>query len=134
MSHYNSALFNTDPRLELCGVKLTEAELLEKTFCTLHASNIVLRQQYRYCQFKKYLELISMLLTAEQTNELLLKNHDLMFAGTFAVPEAHAKSIKGSRQFRGRGRKSRNFRRMAVESPQILESTVAIEKCIYPTS
>ena len=73
VSDYNSALFYIVSRLELCGIKLTDAELLEKTFSTFHASNIVLQQQYRQRQFATYSDLISMLLTAEQTNEFLLK-------------------------------------------------------------
>jgi len=40
---YNSALFNIVFWLELCGIKLTDAKLLEKTFSTFHASNIVLQ-------------------------------------------------------------------------------------------
>ena len=38
--------------------------------------------------------LIYVLLTAEKTNELLLKNHDLRPAGSKALPEAHANSKK----------------------------------------
>jgi len=96
-------------RLELCGVKLTEVELLEKTFSTFHASNIVLQQQYRQRQFKTYSELISVLLTAEQTNELLLKNHDLRPAGSKAFPEANAGSSKNVGRPRGRERRHWNF-------------------------
>jgi len=44
---YNSALFDIFSWLELCGIKLTNAELLEKNFSTFHASNIVLQQQYQ---------------------------------------------------------------------------------------
>ena len=42
VSEYNSALFDIMSRLELCGVKLEENELLEKTFSTFHVSNILL--------------------------------------------------------------------------------------------
>jgi len=49
--------------------------MLEKTFSTFHSSNIVLQQQYRERNFKKYSELISCILVAEQNNELLMKNH-----------------------------------------------------------
>ena len=42
-----------------------------------------------------------MLLTAEQTNELLLKNHDLRLDGSKALPEAHAKSEKIIGHFKG---------------------------------
>ena len=38
-------------------------------------------------QFKTYLELIFVLLTAEQTNELLLMNHDLRPTNTKAILE-----------------------------------------------
>ena len=42
-----------------------------------------------------------MLLTAEQTNELLLKNHDLRPASSKALPEAHANSEKIIGHFKG---------------------------------
>ena len=101
VSDYNSVLFDIVSRLELCGIKLTDAELLEKTFSTFHASNIVLQQQYRQRQFATYSDLISMLLTTEQTNELLLKNHDLRPAGSKALPEAHANYEKIIGHFKG---------------------------------
>ena len=101
MSDYNSALFDIISRFELCGIKLTDAELLEKTFSTFHASNIVLQQQYRQRQFATYFDLISLLLTVEQTNELLLKNHDLRPTGSKALPEAHENFEKIIGHFKG---------------------------------
>ncbi|GAV62671.1 hypothetical protein CFOL_v3_06194 [Cephalotus follicularis] len=50
--------------------------LLEKTYRTFHASNMLLQQQYRLHEFTKYHELIGSLLIAEQNNELLLQNHE----------------------------------------------------------
>ncbi|XP_026451567.1 uncharacterized protein LOC113351873 [Papaver somniferum] len=81
VSAYNSALFQIVSRLKLCGETVTDADLLEKTYSTFHASNILLRQQYRERKFKKYSELISCLIVAEQNNELLLKNHQSHPAG-----------------------------------------------------
>ena len=49
--------------------------MLEKTFTTFHASNVLLQQQYQECRFTKYSELISCLLVVEQNNELLMRNH-----------------------------------------------------------
>ncbi|XP_073143907.1 uncharacterized protein [Henckelia pumila] len=46
-------------------------------------------QQYRERGFKKYSELISCLLVAEQNNELLLKNHQLRPTGSTPFPEAN---------------------------------------------
>ena len=63
----------------LCG-KLTKVELLENTFSTFYALNIVPQQQYWQRQYKTYSLLIFVLITVEQTNELLLKNHDLSLA------------------------------------------------------
>ncbi|XP_017982368.1 PREDICTED: uncharacterized protein LOC108663281 [Theobroma cacao] len=53
-------------------------------------------------QFKTYSELISVLLTAKQTNELLLKNHDLRPASSKALLEANASFGKSTGRFNGR--------------------------------
>ncbi|XP_019241447.1 PREDICTED: uncharacterized protein LOC109221412 [Nicotiana attenuata] len=62
---YNSAMFRIISQLKLCGDNITDHDMLEKTFTTFHASNILLQQQYREMEFKKYSELISHLLIAE---------------------------------------------------------------------
>ncbi|XP_028960672.2 uncharacterized protein [Malus domestica] len=62
-------------QLKLCGETITEEDMLEKTFSTFHASNVLLQQQYRERGFTEYNQLISVLLVAEQNNELLMKNH-----------------------------------------------------------
>ncbi|KAJ9558153.1 hypothetical protein OSB04_012767 [Centaurea solstitialis] len=66
-------MFRITSQLTLCGKKITDEEMLEKTFSTFHASNMLLQQQYRERGFKKYCDLISCLLVAEQNNELLMK-------------------------------------------------------------
>ena len=53
-----------------------------------------------------------MLLTVEQTNELLLKNHDLRPTGSKALPEAHVNSVKIIGHFKGyKGRQEYNPQR-----------------------
>ncbi|WJZ81788.1 hypothetical protein VitviT2T_001608 [Vitis vinifera] len=42
VSEYNSALFKISSQLKLCGEKITEEDMLEKTFTTFHASNVLL--------------------------------------------------------------------------------------------
>ncbi|XP_076932942.1 uncharacterized protein LOC143598671 [Bidens hawaiensis] len=91
-------------RLILCGENITDKELLEKTFSTFHASNMLLQQQYRERGFTKYSELISCLLVAEQNNELLMKNHETYPAGTAPFPEANVATYNGPSGSRGRGR------------------------------
>jgi len=90
ISDYNSALYIITSQLELCGEKITDEELLEKTFSTFHASNVLLQQQYREKGFKKYSELITCLLVAEQNNELLMKNHEARPTGAAPFPEVNA--------------------------------------------
>ncbi|CAH9076872.1 unnamed protein product, partial [Cuscuta europaea] len=65
ISDYNSAMFQITSKLKLCGQKVTDADMLEKTFSTMHISNMLLQQQYREKGFKKYSDLISVLLVAE---------------------------------------------------------------------
>ncbi|KAM0040455.1 hypothetical protein Hdeb2414_s0012g00394071 [Helianthus debilis subsp. tardiflorus] len=42
VSEYNSALFRITSELKLCGEKITDDDMLEKTFSTFHASNMLL--------------------------------------------------------------------------------------------
>ena len=100
ISEYNFALFKISSQLKLCGEKITEEDMLEKTFTTFHASNVLLQQQYRERRFTKYSELISCLLVAEQNNELLMRNHQSCPTGSEPFPEVNATSS----QTHGRGR------------------------------
>ncbi|XP_031280998.1 uncharacterized protein LOC116139472 [Pistacia vera] len=77
ISEYNAALFGIVSKLRLCGEKIIEENMLEKAFSTFHPSNMLLQQQYKEHNFKKYSELISCLLVVEQNNELLLRNHQI---------------------------------------------------------
>ncbi|XP_044492781.1 uncharacterized protein LOC123216441 [Mangifera indica] len=130
VSEYNSNMFRIVSRMRLCGEKITEENMLEKTFSTFHPSNMLLQQQYRERNFKKYSELISCLLVAEQSNELLLRNHQTRPTGTAPFPEVNAttsSSYRGRRRgpgrnkFRSRGghnRKSFHLQRTRDEAKQ----------------
>ncbi|XP_070012508.1 uncharacterized protein [Nicotiana sylvestris] len=118
VSEYNSAMFRITSKLKLYGDTITDYDMLEKTFTIFHASNMVLQQQYREKSFKKYSELISLLLVAERNNELLMRNHENRPTGSTPLPKAdevyshYAKRGKGHGPIRGRGRgrgKGRNF-------------------------
>ena len=43
MADYNSELFHIVTQFELCGVKISNAQMLEKIFSTFHVSNIILQ-------------------------------------------------------------------------------------------
>ena len=44
VSDYNSIMFHVSLELQLCGVEITDRDMLEKTLITFHASNVVLQQ------------------------------------------------------------------------------------------
>ncbi|XP_073120750.1 uncharacterized protein [Henckelia pumila] len=94
-------------QLKLCGEKITEDDLLEKTYSTFHVSNVLMQQQYREKGFKKYSELISFFLVAEQNNELLMKNHEIRPTGANPFPEVnvamHDEKRKQNKTEFGRG-------------------------------
>ena len=104
VSEYNSVLFKISSQLKLCGDNITEEDMLEKTFTTFHASNVLLQQQYRERRFIEYSQLISCLLVAEKNNELLMKNHQSRPTGSEAFPEVNAISSQNYERGRGRGR------------------------------
>ncbi|XP_075103648.1 uncharacterized protein LOC142178222 [Nicotiana tabacum] len=79
---------------------------------------MVLHQQYREKGFKKYSELISLLLAAERNNDLLVRNHENRPTGSTPLPEVngvyshYSKCGKSRGPVRGRGRRrsqGRNF-------------------------
>ncbi|CAN6700046.1 unnamed protein product [Malus baccata var. baccata] len=43
---YNSALFRITSQMKLCGDTITEEMLLEKTYSTFHANNVLLQHQF----------------------------------------------------------------------------------------
>lgn len=104
VSEYNSTMYKIISQLKLCGENITDADMLEKTFSTFHASNIILQQQYREKGFKKYSDLISCLLIAEQNNELLMKNHESRPTGSTPLPEVNVVRTYDPRRGRVRGR------------------------------
>ncbi|GAV81275.1 UBN2 domain-containing protein, partial [Cephalotus follicularis] len=104
VSEYNSTLFKIVSQLKMCGEVITEDMFLEKTYRTFHASNMLLQQQYRLHGFTKYRELIGYLLIAEQSNELLLQNHENRPTGSAPLPEVNATSSHFGGRGRGRGR------------------------------
>ena len=74
----------------MCEEKIIEEDMLEKTFTTFHAFNVLQQQQYQENRFTKYYELISCLLVVEQNNELLMRNHQSRPTRFESFPEVNA--------------------------------------------
>ena len=100
---YNSAMFRISSQLKLCGETVNDNDMMEKTLSTFHASNVLLQQQYREKGFKKYTELSSHLLVAEQNNDLLMKNHENRPTGSAPFPEVNDVHAHHARHGKGRG-------------------------------
>ncbi|XP_068344076.1 uncharacterized protein [Pyrus communis] len=83
-------------QMKLCRETINEEDMLEKTFNTCHASNVLLHQQYREHCFTEYNQLIFVLLVAEQNNELLIKNHQSRPTGSAPLPEVNDASLEGN--------------------------------------
>ncbi|XP_068320190.1 uncharacterized protein [Pyrus communis] len=118
VAEYNSALFRITSQMKLCGDIITEEHMLEKTLSTFHASNVLLQQQYRARGYTEYNQLISVLLVAEQNDELLMKNHHSRPTGSAPFPEVNAASLEvnatssgGDNHKRGRGHKRGRWNR-----------------------
>ncbi|XP_070669139.1 uncharacterized protein [Malus domestica] len=94
VAEYNSALFRITSQMKLCGDTITDEILLEKNYSTFHANNVLLQQQYRAQGYTEYNQLISVLLVAEQNNELLMKNHNSRSTGSAPFPEVNATSFE----------------------------------------
>ncbi|KAK4731096.1 hypothetical protein R3W88_024084 [Solanum pinnatisectum] len=95
-----SVVYKITSQLKLCGKNITDEDMLETTLTTFHASNLVLQQQYHERGFKKYSDLISCLLVAEQHNMLLLKNHEVCPTETVPLPEANMVEAHGQSERR----------------------------------
>ncbi|XP_074328320.1 uncharacterized protein LOC141666225 [Apium graveolens] len=101
-------MFKITSQLKFCGENISDNDTLEKTYSTFHDNNMLLQQQYRERGFIKYYELMSVLLLAEQNNELLMKNHQARPTGSTPFPKANmvtSNEFGQNNQFgRGRGR------------------------------
>ncbi|XP_021767021.1 uncharacterized protein LOC110731477 [Chenopodium quinoa] len=78
--------------------------MIEKTLTTFHASNILLQEQYRERGFKRFNELMSVLLVAEQNSELLLKNLNLRPTGSLATHHEKGQSSGSHKQTLSKGK------------------------------
>lgn len=100
VGEYTSAMFRITSLLKLCGENITKKDMLEMTYSTFYASNMLLQQQYWERGFRKYFRFISCLLVAEQNNELLKKNHQSRPTDFVPFPEINAASFKNNKRNR----------------------------------
>ena len=89
MNEYNSEVCRIQSLLKFCTETFTEDDLLENSYSTFSATNIVMQQQYRAQKFTKFSDLIFVLLLDEKQNQLMMKNHQARPTRATNVPEVH---------------------------------------------
>ncbi|XP_018511547.2 uncharacterized protein LOC108870540 [Brassica rapa] len=98
-------MFGITSRMMLCGEKIRDYDMIEKTLSTFHLENVVMQQQYRTNGYCCYSELTQVLLVAEHNNQLVTLNHQARPTGSATFLEANvASSSYDNRRGRGRGR------------------------------
>ncbi|KAM1975021.1 hypothetical protein ACFX15_039852 [Malus domestica] len=70
VNEYNFGVCRIRSLLKFCNEDLTVKDLLENTYSTFSATNIVMQQQYRAHKFTKFSDLIFVLLLDEKQNQL----------------------------------------------------------------
>ncbi|EAZ11596.1 hypothetical protein OsJ_01460 [Oryza sativa Japonica Group] len=94
VEQYNSVLHRIVTCLKLCGEKITDADMIDKTLSTFHANHVNIQRQYCQAKYEKYSELVFVLMEAQGEDETLVENHTSRPTGSSAAPEANASSFK----------------------------------------
>lgn len=108
VEQYNSVLHRIITCLKLCGEKITDADMIDKTLSTFHANHVNIQRQYRQAKYEKYSELVSVLMEAQGEDETLVENHTSRPTGSSATPEANASSFKKGKNQNNQN-KGKNF-------------------------
>ncbi|KAG2658032.1 hypothetical protein PVAP13_1KG275405 [Panicum virgatum] len=104
----------------LCGLKLTESDLIEKTLSTFHPKQTYLSRQYKKEKYKKYIDLSNALQQDQGEDEELMQNHLTRPTGSLSKPEANAVSSsqknEGKKEsqkapWKGKNQKFNNFKK-----------------------
>jgi hypothetical protein len=103
---FNAELHRIMSLMWLCGQRIEESELIDKTLSTFPPAATILAQQYRNMQFLIHARLMSYLLAAEKQQQLLLKNAESRPNKEVHTVELAARKPKGpkGKDFRGKSK------------------------------
>ncbi|KAL6621237.1 hypothetical protein ACP70R_033669 [Stipagrostis hirtigluma subsp. patula] len=100
---YNTALYGITTRMKLCGLKLEDKDLIEKTLSTFHPKLTYISRQYKKDNYKKYVDLSNAMQQDQREDETIMQNHLSRPTGIIATPEANAISFKNKKDIKGKG-------------------------------
>ena len=100
VNEFNKDMLRLKARLNFCGKKLTEDDMIQKTLSTFPTSALILANQYRLEYDKKnittFQKLITMMQVAERHDQVLL-NNNARPVGTKKIPEVNYGKMKGGK-------------------------------------
>ncbi|KAL6609777.1 hypothetical protein ACP70R_039746 [Stipagrostis hirtigluma subsp. patula] len=94
---YNTAFYGITTRMKLCGLKLEDKDLIEKTLSTFHPKLTYISRQYKKDNYKKYVDLSNAMQQDQGEDETIMQNHLSRPTGTVATPEVNATSFKNKK-------------------------------------
>ncbi|KAL6621207.1 hypothetical protein ACP70R_033639 [Stipagrostis hirtigluma subsp. patula] len=100
---YNTALYGITTRMKLCGLKLEDKDLIEKTLSTFHPKLTYISRQYKKDNYKKYVDLSNAMQQNQGEDETIMQNHLSRPTGTVATLEENATSFKNKKDIKGKG-------------------------------
>ncbi|KAL6592452.1 hypothetical protein ACP70R_049505 [Stipagrostis hirtigluma subsp. patula] len=100
---YNTALYGITTRMKLCGLKLEDKDLIEKTLSTFHPKLTYISRQYKKDNYKKYVDLSNAMQQDQGEDETIMQNQLSRPTGTVATPEENATSLKNKKDIKGKG-------------------------------
>ncbi|KAL6619529.1 hypothetical protein ACP70R_034668 [Stipagrostis hirtigluma subsp. patula] len=100
---YNTALYGIHTRMKLCGLKLEDKDLIEKTLSTFHPKLTYISRQYKKDNYKKYVDLSNAMQQDQGEDETIMQNHLSRPTGSIATPEANAISFRKKKENKGKG-------------------------------
>jgi hypothetical protein len=101
---FNAELHRIVSLMWLCGQRIEESEMIDKTLSTFPLAAAILAQQYRNMQFLTHARLMSYLLAAEKQQQLLLKNAESRPNKEVHTAELAARKPKGPKGKDSRGK------------------------------
>lgn len=92
VSEYNFTMFGNTSMIMLCGEKISDYNMIEKTPSTFYPWNVIMQKHNRANGYTCYSELIQVLFLAEHNNQFVTLNHHSCPTWSTPFPEVNVAS------------------------------------------